>query len=172
MNSSDIAKVLATKPKAVFMIKFGGRRSQSYCGRILETHVHPVSMDRYGYRLSRTRRVTTYTVEILTEAHNTQLATYEIKKHYSHIHAKDIDYVLDNGKTLEQLCEERTQNEREYRKRMATDAERKQELVTKVALTANIAEYELRTLTLQSLEKLVKALGDNDNTVLVSGQEE
>lgn len=172
MNSLDIAKVLTTNPKAVFMIKFGGRRSQSYCGRILETHVHHVSMDKYGYRLSRTRRVTTYTVEIITEAHNTQLATYEIKKHYSHVRAKDIDHVLDNGKTLEQLCEERTHNEREYRVRLTQSAERKQELVTKVALTANIAEYELRTLTLQALEKLVKALGDNDNTVLVSGQEE
>jgi len=51
------------------------------------------------------------------------------------------------------------------------DVERKKALVTKLALTANIAEYEVRTLSLVALEAIAKVLGDNDSTVLVSVQE-
>jgi len=176
MNSSDIAKVLTTNPNAIFMFKFGSRRGNSYCGRIVETHEQTVSI---GYRPSgKTRRVTTYTVELITQKYNTQPVSYEIKTHYSKVHPKDIDWVVtdrDTGKpltkTLEQLCEDKTLTEREYQKRTMIDVERKKALVTKLALTANIAEYEVRTLSLVALEAIAKVLGDNDSTVLVSVQE-
>ena len=174
MNSTEIAKVLTATPKTVFMFKLGGRRSRSDVGRILETHEQTVSMDRYGYRLSRTRRVTTYTVELIsqTSTSTSQNVTYEIRKYYSKVRASEVQHAVTWGKTLEELCEERTQAERAYKERMDTEETRKQALVTQLVLVANVQAHELQALKLSTLEALVKAFGDNDSSVLVFTQEE
>lgn len=173
MNSAEVAKVLTVNPQTVFMLKLGGRRNRSDCGRILKVHEETVSMDRYGYRLGRTRRVTTYTVEIISQVSNFELTepTYQIKTHYSKVRPSEVLYALTWDKTLEQLCEERTKAEREYKERMDTNEARKQALVTQLVLVADVQAHELQSLKLPTLEALVRALGDNDTTALVSTQE-
>ena len=172
MNASDIKEALDNKPQTIFHIR-PRHHTRSSRGRILEVHVTKTERDRYGSRITP-RTVTTYSVESISQVRRTDSkvpVTYEIAKYPYSVSAREIEAVYSTDTTLETLCAERTNSEREYQERMASDDARQEVLRQRIASRAKIDPDDLNALVTRTLEALDKALDNTttDNASLSSG---